>query len=97
MPLTDDDATPVGLDPYQLLADDALKLRDAILVRAQQLSRRDDGERSDRCYRLAVDVQIVLDAARTYVTAPPTGDEYVQDLDTLGALRHRAELLGVVT
>lgn len=97
MPLTDDDATPVGLDPYQLLADDALKLRDAILVRAQQLLRRDDGARSDRCYRLALDVQIVLDAARAYVVVPPHFDEYEADLNTLGALRHRAELLGVVT
>lgn len=94
--LTDDDPTPVGLHPYQVLANDALKLRDAILVRAQQLLRRDDGERSDRCYRLALDVQIVLDAARAYVVAPPHFDEYEADLSALKVLQDRAELLGVV-
>ena len=48
-PLTDDDKTPVGLDPYELLAVQAVELRDAILMRAQQLLKRtDDAEQTER-------------------------------------------------
>lgn len=96
--LTDDDRTPVEhLGPFDLMVLEARDLRDAVLIRAQQLSFQDDPERSDRCYRLALDVQIVLDAAKSYADDPPAPTAYQSDHEALTVLRERAKLLGVPT
>lgn len=95
--LPDDDATPVfNVTPQDLFAKAAVDLRDAILIRAQQFYRQNEIEKSERCYRLAKDVQVVVDAARAADPAHPSTTEYRLDSDVLDSLRDRARLLGVV-
>jgi hypothetical protein len=96
MPITDDDPTPIhNVGPYDLFLRQAIDLRDEILVRAQQLFKQND-QRSQRCYELAKDVQIVVDAIRAHDPATPAQTEYQLDSDVLDDLRDRARLLGVL-
>lgn len=91
----DDDATPVGPGAHELMLIDALKIRDAVIVRAQQHHARNDDARAKICFDFAKDIQILVDAAREYPRLKPTIEDYVEDSKLLEKLRAKALGLGV--